>query len=156
MEGNSGVVIDANVVIHGRGDLPYNNIVTSERVYSEILSDMGKYKLEGLDLSSFKPSSDLLSEVRSKANENGLSVSDADCSIVALGLERDFLVISDDKGVQNLCMVFDVDFDSFLGDRIEEGMAFDTFCGNCGRSVDSSRDSCEFCGYSEFVRKRKS
>jgi rRNA maturation endonuclease Nob1 len=156
MEGNSGVVIDANVVIHGRGDLPYDNVVTSERVYSEILSEMGKYKLEGPDLSSFKADSDLFSEVRLRADENGLSVSDADCSIVALGLERDLLVISDDKGVQNLCMFFSVDFDSFLGDKIEEEMVFDTVCDNCGRSVDGSLDSCGFCGHSKFVRKRDS
>ena len=154
MSEDNSVVIDANVVIHGRGELPYNNIITSNRVYKEILSDMSKFKLESIDLKRLTPSEEVLSKVKSEADEKGLLVSDADCSIVALGLEKSSLVISDDKGVQNLCMVFNVDFDSYLGDTIEREMSFSVYCDNCGEGLGTDEDSCSFCGSSDFVRKR--
>ena len=154
MSTKEGVVIDANVIIHGRGNLPFQNIITSQDVYKEIKSEISQYKLQSLDLKTYKPRKETLEKVLQEASKYNLNVSEEDCSIIALGMEKNFAVISDDKELQNLCKLMNVDFDSFLGDRIDESLKFGYFCENCGSKRDGSENSCENCGSQSFVRKR--
>ena len=154
MTTREGVIIDANVIIHGRGDLPFQNIITSQSVYKEIKSQISQFKLQSLDLQTFKPKKETLEKVSQEASKYNLAVSEEDCSLIALGIEKNLTVISDDKELQNLCKLMDVSFDSFLGDRIEETMKFGFFCENCGSNRKDGEDVCESCGSQSFVRKR--
>ena len=153
MSANKQVIIDANVVIHGRGDLPYSKMLIPQKVYEEVKSDLSKLKLDSLGLNVLIPGKDVLDIVEEKKREINADVSEPDCSVAALGLERSAKVITDDKELQNLCWHLGVDFDSFLGEKISKKREFKILCDNCGYSLESMEDVCSRCGSTEANRK---
>lgn len=144
-------VIDANVLMHGRRNYDFRKAYTVPEVMDELESDESKLKADTLDLDVRQPSEDSMEDVEEKADEIFAKVSEADKSLVALALDLDEKLITDDKDLQNLASHLDVDFEAFMGDEIEEKLEWKKVCSNCGEEVSSP--PCPRCGSDQVRRK---
>jgi rRNA maturation endonuclease Nob1 len=145
------LVLDANTLMRGRGNLPPGDYITTPEVAEELKSQHSQNIYNNKDITVQTPDKEAVEKVNSKAEEINSPTSEADNSIVALALERDSKVVSDDKGVQNLCLWLDVDFQDYMREEVDERMKWERVCVDCGSEV--SGDKCSTCGSSNIERK---
>jgi UPF0271 protein len=146
------VVVDANVVIHSRAQFPFETVVVPSSVRGEILSEMSKLKMEKLDVKVVEPSDSVLEKVESKSVEINSPTSDQDEEALALSLDKNLVLVTDDKALQNLALHLDADFNSFNTEKVSEKREWVQVCDNCGAEVSSL--PCSRCGSQKGLRKR--
>ncbi|MFB6292357.1 MAG: NOB1 family endonuclease [Candidatus Nanohaloarchaea archaeon] len=144
-------VIDANVVIHGRGSYRFESAYTVPEVMDEMESSEARIKFDTNDIEVREPSSEYVKKVWRKSEEINARTSEADEKLLALGIELGEPVVTDDRGVQNLALHLDAEFRSFMQDPVEEKRSWAVVCENCGSKVEG--DSCDRCGSSQLRRK---
>lgn len=144
-------VIDANVLIHGRRNYSFKRASTVPEVMDELESEDSRLKAETLDLDVRSPSQENLDKVEKKVGEIYAKVSGADKSLLALAIDKNEKIITDDKDLQNLAAHMDVTFEAFMGDEIEEKLEWKKACENCGKEV--SNPPCPRCGSDQVRRK---
>lgn len=145
------LVLDANTLIRGRGNLPHGEYITTPEVAEELKSQHSQNIYSNNDIAVQTPGEDAVQKVRSKAEEINSPTSEPDNSIVALALERDSKIVSDDKGVQNLCLWLDIEFQGYMQEEVDERMKWETVCVDCGN--EASGGKCSSCGSSNIERK---
>jgi rRNA maturation endonuclease Nob1 len=145
------LVLDANVLMRGRGNLPRGEYITTPEVAEELKSQHSQNIYNNKDITIQAVGEDALQKVQKKSEEINSPTSKPDNSIVALALERDSTVLSDDKGVQNLCLWLDIEFQSYMRDEADKCMKWETVCVDCGSNV--SGEKCSVCGSSNVERK---
>lgn len=145
-------IVDANVVLHGRGELK-GDLVTVPEVYSEIKSQMGQFKLQNMKISQSQPSEESLRKVKQLSDDINSPTSETDENIVALGLDTGHSIVSDDRALQNLALHLETNFEGFLDDPVEEEREWKRVCENCGNEVESPPCSC---GSNSIRRKPRS
>ncbi len=138
-------VVDANVLIHAADrPLPFDTAVTVPAVTAELESTDARTRFDAEDIAVYAPSEDAVETVETAAADRGEDLSDADVQVVALALDRDATVASDDYGVQNVCDALGVPYTGVVRDDIDAGVSWRTVCADCGRPVDG--DACDVCG----------
>lgn len=147
-------VLDANVLIHSRGQYPYEKVLIPPSVHQEIKSEISQLKMEKLDLNVERPSKEFLEEIREKSREIFSPTSDQDEEALALALEKEVPLVTDDKALQNLALYLGADFETFNTERISEKREWEKRCENCGAEV--SGDECSRCGSTSLRRARRS
>jgi UPF0271 protein len=147
-------VLDANVLIHSRGQFPYEKVLIPPSVNQEIKSEISQLKMEKLDLNVERPSEEFLEEIWEKSQEIFSPTSEQDEEALALALEKEVPLVTDDKALQNLALHLGADFETFNSERISEKRAWEKVCGNCGKEV--SGDGCSRCGSTSLRRARRS
>jgi rRNA maturation endonuclease Nob1 len=145
-------VIDTNVLIHGRGNLDYDRVYVVEGVVEEAKSEAGKNVLRNLDYEVFQPSENAVKQVEQRSREINSPTSQVDEELVALAMEKDVRLVTDDKAMQNLCLHLDIEFDGFHDTALQETQAWKKLCGNCG--VEVSTPPCPRCGSRRLRRKQ--
>lgn len=145
------LVLDANTLMRGRGNLPKGKYITTPEVAEELKSQHSQNIFDNRDIGVKSPSKESREKVGELAERIESPTSEEDNSIVALALERNAVVVSDDRGVQNLCLWLDVDFQGFMQDEIEEKREWERVCVDCGSAV--SGEKCSTCGSSNIERK---
>lgn len=145
------LVLDANTLIRGRGNLPHGEYLTTPEVAEELKSQHSQNIYNNKDITVQSAGEEAVEKVNSKAEEINSPTSEPDNSIVALALERGSKVVSDDKGVQNLCLWLDIDFQGYMQDEVDERMRWETVCVDCGSKASGGK--CSTCGSSNIERK---
>lgn len=145
-------VIDTNVLIHGRGKTRYDEVYIVQEVLDEAKSSEARNRLRNMDYSVWEPSQDSLEEVKQRSDDINSPTSEADEKLLALALEKDITMVTDDKPLQNLALHLDVSFEGFLDDPAEEKFRWQRVCENCGRQV--SGESCPSCGSTRLRRRQ--
>lgn len=144
-------VIDANVLMHGRRNYDFSKAFTVPEVMDELESGSSQLRADTLNLEVREPSDESRDAVGEKAEEIFARVSEADRALLALALDTEEKLITDDKDLQNLASHLDVSYEAFMGDEIDEELEWLKTCGNCGAEISSS--PCPRCG-SDQVRRR--
>lgn len=142
------IVIDANVIIRGRGRVPDSQIVLVPSVVEEMKSEMSETLVKSLDYSVDTPSESSKRTVSEVADNVKSLTSEADQEIAAVALERDIPVLTDDVELQNLCIHLGVDVEGYMDEAIEEKFVNERVCVNCGAEGDSEK--CPNCGSTRF------
>lgn len=145
-------VVDANVFIHGRGSYPFSKAITSQEVVEELKSDRGKNMLRNVNYEVRKPAEGSVQIVREKSEAINSPTSNVDEELLALALELDEFILTDDIPLQNLALHLGIEFRGFLEGEIEEKFMWKTICRNCGREV--SGDNCSSCGSTRLRQKQ--
>lgn len=145
-------VVDANVIIHGRGSLEEDRLLTVPSVKDEIRSSEALMKLEVLDLETVTPGKETVEKVEKAAEELGSEVSTVDMELLALAIDTGEQLLTDDRDLQNLALAMDADFDGFMDEPVSEERSWVLVCENCGREV--SRTPCPRCGTDQVRRRR--
>lgn len=143
-------IVDANVFMRGR-KRPFERAVTIPEVLEEIKSSQAKLKFDIEDISVQEPNERFLTRVRDKSEEINSPTSDTDQKLAALAYQEDEVLITDDKALQNLAKHLDVEFESFLGEEIEQERRWIKLCENCGEKVE--QEKCPKCGSDSIRRK---
>lgn len=145
-------VVDANVFLHGRGDFPFEKALTVQEVVDEVESFKGRNVLENLDYEVRGFSEKSLERVVEKSDEINSPTSEADEKLVALALDQDKILVTDDIALQNLALHLEVEFKAFVEDELDEKQRWEKLCGNCGKEV--STPPCPRCGSRQVRRKQ--
>ena len=148
----SKVVIDANVLIHSRAQFPFQKALIPPSVHQEIKSDMSKLKMQKLDLGVIRPSKGSVEQVGEKSNEICSPTSEQDEEALALALDKQIPLVTDDKALQNLALHLDADFDTFNTEKVSEKREWKKVCDNCGERITGL--PCPRCGGRSLRRKR--
>lgn len=144
-------VADANVFIHGRGQYPFEEAFTVPGVMEELKSQAAKTSFDTEDIEIREPGEETLEAVKQKSREISSPTSDTDEQLLALAMEMDATLLTDDKALQNLALHLGVKFESFLADRIDGRREWRRVCENCG--AESGGGECDRCGSSSFLLK---
>ncbi len=102
-------------------------------------------------LSIRSPEKKFLLEVHDATISTGDALSDADEKVIALAIQENGAVLSDDYGVQNVCRHLGVGFMPMSREGIKEEWHYVYRCRGCGRIFDRETQLCPVCGHE--VRK---
>jgi len=152
MHSLKAAVLDANVIIHSRGQIPVKKVYITEKVFEEIESTSGRMVLEKLEYSMANPSEESLDRVRDKSSEINSPTSSEDESALALAIDKDLSLLTDDKALQNLALHLEADVEGFNTNEVSEKRRWRKVCDNCGNEVADAR--CSSCGSRSVIRKR--
>lgn len=145
-------VVDANVLIHSRGQFPVKTALMPPSVYGEVKSEISQLKMEKLNVQPIDPSEESLDKVKVKSQEISSPTSKQDERALALAIDQNILLITDDKALQNLALYLEADFDTFNTEKVSEKRSWKMVCDNCGTEVSSL--PCSRCGSRNLSRKR--
>lgn len=147
----SRAVLDANVFIRGKASLGFDELYTVPEVADELESSGSKMNFKVKDVEIRSPSKESLERVESKSSKVGAATSEADEMLLALAMDLDAVLVTDDMDLQNLALHLDADFESYMGDEVDRKLSWKRVCENCGAETDSG--SCPRCGSTRFRRK---
>lgn len=125
-------VVDANVIIHGRG--LNQQLVTVPEVINELKSEDAKIGLHSHSTDVRSCSEENLEKVREKSQEINARTSDADEKLLALALDLSSALITDDKELQNLGLHLDAEVEGFHDPVTDKKMSWKMVCPQCGKS----------------------
>ncbi len=84
---------------------------------------------------------------RAKATGDLRRVSKVDLDVVALGLELNGIVVTDDYSMQNLCLALGVEFTGIEIPVIKKSIVWGFRCTGCGRHYKEKLKECPVCGH---------
>lgn len=131
-------VVDANVIIHGKG--LNQDLVTVPEVIDELKSREARQGLQAHQVDTQTCSDKSLEKVKEKSNEINSLTSETDEKLLALALDLDASVITDDKELQNLGLHLGIDIEGFFDEVPEEKLSWEIRCTSCGK--EASKCSC--------------
>lgn len=121
-------------------------VIEEVRSRQAVLSEMAAHRLKVVS-----PGDKFLSEVQGAVDSTGDALSDADERVVALAVQENGTVVSDDYGVQNVCRHMGIPFMPMTREGIKEEWRYTYRCRGCGRVFDRETKACPVCGHE--VRK---
>lgn len=145
-------VVDTNAILHGRGELDFDRIFLTPEVVEEVESSHGRNVVRNLDYTVFQPSEKYVQKVNDKAEELNSPTSEVDENLLALALEKQDFVVTDDKALQNLALHLEVEVKGFHDQVLQEKFKWVKECSNCGEKV--SNPPCPRCGSPQVRRKQ--
>lgn len=154
------IVVDTSSILAGFQFDGTKEYYISPLAANEIKRGQKKEELDGLiereTLRVQAPSLQTMDRVTVGAQETGdiNRLSRADIEIIALALELNALVITDDYSIQNLAKRLSVPYHPFGKEAIREEFRWTYRCKGCGKFYDTSQPDCPICG-SEVVMKRR-
>lgn len=138
-------IIDANVLIHGsERELPFDRMLTVPSVTDELESFRAQQRFESDDIQIREPEQARINTVTDRADDIGADLSQTDIELLALALQEDGILVTDDYEMQNLAEHLDIQTKTFLKDGINTAEEWTEVCTNCGREVDGP--TCPVCG----------
>lgn len=146
--------VDANVVIHGRRKNSFEEAYTVPEIFAELESTEAQRKADSMDLKPREPTDKALKVVAATAEDINSPTSDEDEKLAALAYSRDLTLVTDDKALQNLAEILEIDFQAYMDEEIEKVLEWELRCGNCGKEIKSA--PCPRCGSESLQRKARS
>jgi UPF0271 protein len=137
-------VVDTNVLLR-TGSPPFDQPRAPISVREEVLSDAGERRLEVSGTEFNEVDEEALEKAQKVSESINSPTSETDEEVVALALQMDEKLVSDDFAVQNLAAHLDVEFDGFMEDAVEERREWSIRCGDCGAGLERM-SSCSRCG----------
>lgn len=125
-------VVDANVIIHGRG--LNQQLVTVPEVMDELKSEDAKTGLHSHNIDVRNCSEENLEKVQKKSGYINARTSETDEKLLALALDLNSVLITDDKELQNLGLHVGADVEGFLDPVTDKKMSWKIVCPQCGKS----------------------
>jgi UPF0271 protein len=139
-------------------DLPQEDIAVPEGVIDELR----RYKDHRIDrwgdlLRVSECTKASLSRVRDVASKSGDAgkLSDVDVSVIALALDLDGIVLTDDFSIQNVCKIMGIPYRSVGTEGIKKIEKWNYKCNGCGKWYKEKMADCPICGSSMKACRKK-
>ncbi len=145
-------VVDANVFLHGRGNYGFSKAYLVPEVAEEVKSSKGRNNLEKLDYEIRMPSEETLGKVKERSEDINSETSEPDEKLLALAIDLDKKLVTDDIPLQNLALHMNHEFEGYFEDELENKYRIDIVCKNCGKDV--SGQKCSGCGSTRLRRRQ--
>lgn len=153
---DSSLVLDAAAFYTGISFLSSDDktFYTTKEVFKEVRHIKSSHSaletmMEAGKLKVKEPTGAQLEKVRSAASKTGDSatLSPADYSIVALALEIDTALVTDDFAVANVASLLGVSvIPATPGKKIKETRKWIKYCSACAKTFDGATKECPLCG----------
>ena len=151
-------VLDATAFYAGIPFTSSDSFITTSIVYEEIQHIKSKHGalemlLQTNRLQIRDPSQEYILKVKNTAEKTGdkLTISEQDISIIALSLENNAELITDDFAVMNIAKQLEIQTLSLMTQGINSIGKWISYCSVCGKEF-SNKKECPICG-SELNRK---
>ncbi|MFB6216652.1 MAG: PIN domain-containing protein, partial [Candidatus Aenigmatarchaeota archaeon] len=128
--GMEKAVVDANVFLHGRGRYSFDRAITVPEVVEEVKSSKGQNNLRNIDYEVRQPSQESMQKVEQKSEEIRSPTSDVDEKLLALAIDLQEDLVTDDKALQNLALHLGVKFEGYMEGEVDEKFRWRTICEN--------------------------
>ena len=151
MPGKNKYVLDTMVFLSGTGLSAGDELFTVPGVLSELKGERDRARFEYFRDSGMKilePGGELLNEVRQKSTVTGDSerLSEVDTALIALALELNAVLITDDYSIQNLADEMGVKYRPLSEGGIQKKFQWELKCTGCGRIWEEKHTECPVCG----------
>lgn len=150
------IILDASAIING---LPVQYLDAKQITTSAILDEVNKRELVELALALEKievyaPKKNYIEEVVHSVKEASDNLSKNDIDLLALALEYNAPIATDDYGIQNIAKKLGIEYITVSEEGIKEVFHWQYYCPGCRKEYEKE-GTCAVCG-TELKRKRKS
>jgi len=106
----------------------------------------------------YEPKKECVEKVKEIAEKTGdiHRLSETDIEVIALALEHNGIVVTNDLSIQNVCEELNIGYMSYLSKDIKRVFEWEVVCKSCGKVLDKKYDKCPFCGGDVGFRIRRS
>ncbi len=145
-------VIDTSAILHSNLDFSNGRYLLPNSVLDEIHDETvravvhsaiksGGITIKNPDISSIK-------KVIEKAKETGdiESLSPADIDVIALAVENNLDILTDDYGIQNVATGLGLKFETIVQEGIRKRVSWKKICEGCKREYEMNSRICRICG----------
>ena len=99
-----------------------------------------------------EPKLELVEEVAKKSQISGDNLSLTDVKLIALALELDSSIITEDYGIQNVSTIMNVKSKSIRESGIKKVINWEYYCMGCRRIYSKEKEICQDCG--SIIKRR--
>ena len=141
--------MDTTGIIYATDFSRFEEIVVPPEVVEEVKDLASRLKLASIkNIRVEEPSKESVEKVKEVAKKTGdlARLSQADLKVLALGYEKGYVVVSDDRNVQNICCFLGIRFLSIFSPRIRKKIVWKEYCDSCKRVFDVGTKVCPVCG----------
>lgn len=129
---------------------------TVYEVIGEVEDDQSKerlsYFLNSGKIKVKEPNSEIVKEVTKKSQTTGDNLSLTDIKLIALALELDSAIISEDYGIQNVSSMMNVKYKSIRESGIKKIIHWEYYCIGCKKIHSKDKKICQECG--NIIKRR--
>lgn len=148
-------VLDSSAFIGGF--LPgEDDYFTVYEVIDEVEDDRSKERLSYfLDSGKIKikePNAEIVKDVAKKTQATGDNLSLTDIKLIALALDLDSAIISEDYGIQNVSSILKVEYRSIRESGIKNIIHWEYYCMGCKKIHSKDKKICQDCG--SIIKRR--
>ncbi len=145
-------MLDTSAILSGK-DIPLNEVLYIPPGVMDEIQEGGRWhrKLQmmrsaGLEVVS--PNAPFLEKVNKRASKTGdeIRLSDTDKEVVALALQMEANILTDDYSIQNIAKSLGIEFHGIAQDEIDEEYEWEYRCVKCRRWHKEPHDECPVCG----------
>jgi UPF0271 protein len=149
------VVLDTSAIIYLNDFRKFDEMFTVQDVIEEVKDNISSMKISSLNLKIVEPDRKFLKKIESSARETGdfEELSETDKKILAIALQENAMIVSDDRSVQNVAEKFGLKYISVFSEKIKKLVIWKKYCKNCKKFFET--DNCPVCG-EKLIRKRES
>lgn len=146
-------ILDSSYILHSDLDFSSGKFVVTNSVLSEIKEENALMSIE-LALKKGKvkveePKKEFIGKVKEQAKKTGdlEYLSNADIDILALALETQYEILTDDYRIQNVASLLKIKFRSLAQRGIRKNLHWTKICEGCSREYEKG-ETCSICGAS--------
>ena len=157
----SNYAFDAGAFYAGIPFLSSGNYCTTQAVFDEVKHIKKSHSaiealLDAGNLQVIDPDKNNIEKAKTTARMTGdyQELSQADISIIALALQLNLVLVTDDYAVANVATILKIPIESSSGKGIKETRRWIAYCGACGRAFGPNAKECRLCG-NKLRRKYK-
>ncbi|MGB9636655.1 MAG: NOB1 family endonuclease [Thermoplasmata archaeon] len=154
-------VLDASAVLCGKDIWLDGAVYVPYSVLEELGRGRYRQKVEnlmGIKISVVSPSKESKEIVRKNAEKTGdlLRLSAQDIDVLALALELDAIILTDDYSIQNVAVHMGIQYHGVAEHGIKAEYRWEYVCMGCRRRYRRAMKVCPICGASITTKRRKS
>lgn len=146
------LVIDTSMILHSNLDFSEGGYLMSISVLDEIHDENSRIAvhsaIKNKKIRIKNPRNFYVKKVIEKAKETGdlENLSIADIDVIALGIENNIPIITDDYAIQNVAKKLGLKFETFVQEGIKRRIYWKKVCEGCGREYAMNIKICKVCG----------
>ncbi|MDR0335253.1 MAG: nucleic acid-binding protein [Methanomassiliicoccaceae archaeon] len=98
-----------------------------------------------------------VSKVKDAAMRSGDAgrLSDVDVSVIALAVDLNGIVLTDDFSIQNVCKIMGIEYRSVATEGIKKVEKWNYKCNGCGKWFKEKQNDCPICGSSMKAHRKR-
>jgi UPF0271 protein len=149
------LVLDSSAFIGGF--LPEEDeYFTVHEVIDEVEDDQSKerlsYFLNSGKIKIKEPNVEIVENVIKKSQTTGDTLSLTDIKLIALAIELDSPILSEDYGIQNVSSVMNIKYKSIRESGIKKMINWEYYCMGCRKIYSKDKKICQDCG--SIIKRR--
>lgn len=150
--GSGGLVLDASAILHSNLDFSGGGYLMPGSILNEIHDETARIAVNSAIIAGKirikNPQKSFVRGVMEKAEETGdlENLSDEDIDVIALAIENNSSIITDDYSIQNVAKELGLKFEAIAQRGIKKRILWRKVCEGCGREYPMNLKICDVCG----------